>query len=50
MGYRAHRLIEAKMASEINFGAIYGSFRGSFWLSNRQLVVKYGQQVALKTD
>ena len=30
MGYRAHRLIEAKMASETNFGAIWGGFGGHF--------------------
>ena len=40
MGYRAPRLIEAKMASETNFGAIWGGFGGHFgpqignlWLS-----------------
>ena len=40
MGYRTHRLIEAKMASETNFGAISGGFGchfgsqiGNLWLS-----------------
>ena len=30
MGYRAHRLIDAKMASETNFGVIWGGFGGHF--------------------
>ena len=30
IGYRAHRLIDAKMASETNFGAMWGSFGGHF--------------------